>query len=68
MKKKDLNNLKNKSAGELETLTGEMSMQINKAQMDLVSHRAKNTNIVKNLKKTLAQALTFKAEKQLITN
>lgn len=67
MKRKDLANLKSKSVNELETFVRDLSVQINKAQMDLVSRKAKNTNTVKNLKKTFAQALTFKKEKQLIT-
>lgn len=67
MKKKDLNDLKNKSEVELEKMVVDLSLQIGKAKMDLKMHRAKNTNGAKNLKKTLAQVLTIKNLKQLNT-
>lgn len=65
MKKQDLSNFKSKSVAELEAVIAEVRLQINKAQMDFVSHRLKNTNTVKNLKRSLAQALTFKKEKTI---
>lgn len=65
MKKKDLLNLKNKSAGELGDLARDLSLQIIRAKMELSLHKAKNTNIAKGLKKTLAQALTIKRAKEL---
>lgn len=65
MKKKDLTNFKNKSIAELEAVIAEMRLQIGKAQMDLASRHLKNTNTVKNFKKSLAQALTFRKEKTI---
>lgn len=48
MKKKDLTNVK----------VDELRAQISKVQMELATRRSKNTNVAKNLKKTLAQVLT----------
>lgn len=60
MKKKDLTDLQGKSETELNTLAEKTRMAIAKAKMDLKMHKAKNTNIVSNLRKTLAQILTIK--------
>lgn len=65
MKKKDLQNLKSKTATELADLSRDLSLQIIRAKMELSLHKAKNTNIAKGLKKTLAQALTIKRAKEL---
>lgn len=59
MKKKDLNDLRNKTTGELNILIAATREKIVKARMDLVTHRSKNTNVAKNLKKDLAQMLTI---------
>ncbi len=48
MKKKDSNN----------TNVDELRMQIAKAEMEISTRRAKNTNMAKNLKKQLARKLT----------
>ncbi len=48
MKKKDLTNIN----------IDELRTQIGKAQMEISTRRAKNTNVAKNLKKTLARVLT----------
>lgn len=53
MKKKDLTNLK----------AADLRAQINRAQMEIATRRSKNTNVAKNLKKTLAQVLTSLNEK-----
>ena len=62
MKHKDLGDLRNKTAAELDTLAGKTRAEIAKAQIELVTHRNKNTNAAGNLKKTLAQILTVKKE------
>lgn len=49
MKKKDLATIK----------VDDLRAQIAKAQMEISTKRAKNTNAAKNLKKTLAQVLTY---------
>ncbi len=48
MKKKDLTNIN----------VSDLRAQIAKAQMEIVTRKAKNTNAAKNLKRTLAQKLT----------
>lgn len=48
MKKKDLTNIK----------VSDLRAQINSAQMEIATRRSKNTNVAKNLRKTLAQVLT----------
>lgn len=59
MKKKDLNDLRNKSLPELETLIAKTRAGITGGKMELAMHRAKNTNVVKLLRKNLAQMLTI---------
>lgn len=59
MKKKDLNDLKNKTKNELEALIAKTRIDIAKAKMELFTHRSKNTCAGKNLKKNLAQMLTI---------
>lgn len=59
MKKKDLNDLRNKSLPEMETLIAKTRAGITGAKMELAMHRAKNTNVVKLLRKNLAQMLTI---------
>jgi ribosomal protein L29 len=68
MKTKDLNNLKSKSLAELENMSVELRVQIEKANLDLASHRARNTNIVKSMRRTLSQILTFINIQKLSTN
>ncbi|KKU90145.1 MAG: hypothetical protein UY21_C0026G0016 [Microgenomates group bacterium GW2011_GWA1_48_10] len=65
MKKKDLTSLTSKSPAELAALRQDLTGQITRARMEIAMHKAKNTNIAKNLKKTLAQLLTIKREKEL---
>lgn len=62
MKKKDLNDLRNKTAAELETLAAKTRGEIVKARLDLAMRRSKNTNVVSNLRKNLAQTLTVVKE------
>ncbi len=62
MKQKDLTDLKNKSQAELATIVAKTRADIVKAKMDLEMHRAKNTNLVKNLRKNLAQMLGIRKD------
>ena len=59
MKKKDLSDLRAKTKIELEAMAVKTRLDIVKAQMELKMHKTKNTNLVSNLKKTLAQILTI---------
>lgn len=68
MNKKDLGNIQTKSDAELESMASDLRGQINRAKMDMTMHKVKNTNAAKNLRKTLAQVLTFQKVKQLQKN
>lgn len=63
MKKKDLLELQGKTAVELERLVLKTRLEITKAKMELKMRKSKNTNIVSNLRKSLAQILTIKNAK-----
>ena len=65
MARKDTN-LKNKTVAELEKESLEVRDQIVKGMLDLKMRKAKNTNLVKNLKIKLAKILTHKREQELI--
>lgn len=45
--------------------TKDLSDQIVKAKIELIMHKTKNTNIVKNLHRDLARALTSEREREL---
>ncbi|MBI3888023.1 50S ribosomal protein L29 [Candidatus Microgenomates bacterium] len=62
MKLKDLNDLRNKTTAEIDVLVAKIRTEISKGEMDLKMHRNKNTNLVKNLKKNLAQMLSIRKE------
>lgn len=68
MKKKDVTDLRNKTLPELEKLSGELRSQITKAQMEMAMRKAKNTNLAKNLKRTLNVTLSIKREKEIYAN
>ena len=63
MKKKDLSDLQGKTVIELEKLVAKTRLEMVKAKMELKMRKAKNTNIVSALKKSLAQILTIKNAK-----
>lgn len=60
MKRKDIQDLKNKTTDELGKLAADILLQITKLQMELKMHKLKNTNAVSNLRKDLARILTAK--------
>jgi len=62
MKKKELNNLRNKTVKEMETLESKTRADIEKARQDLYAGKGKNTRKVKTLRHELAQILTVKTE------
>lgn len=63
MKKKDLLNLKNKSIEELKRLIAEKSLEAVKLRSELSAGKHKNTCVVKNARRELAQAETILREK-----
>lgn len=65
MKRKDLQDLKNKTIAELEKLSSELNVQIRKFQLESKMRKNKNTNLAKIIKKDLARILTVKRQKQL---
>jgi ribosomal protein L29 len=62
MKKKDLNDLRVKTGAEMDSLISKLRGEITKARLDLVTRKTKNVNVVKNLRKNLAQMLTIRQE------
>ena len=65
MKRKDLKNFVNKSVKELEKEVETMKAQASSISMQLMGRRLKNTNAVKNLKKSIAQLSTILRQKEL---
>jgi ribosomal protein L29 len=64
MKLKDLNDIRNKTVAEIDALVGKTRQEIVKAKLDMQAHRTKNTNLMKNLKKNVAQMLTIRKEEK----
>lgn len=65
MKKKDLEQLKNKTIKELEEFIRTKEQNLLKSKLDLSSGRVKNVRIVKNISRDLAQIKTILQEKVL---
>ncbi len=59
MKQKELKNLASKSITELEKFAADLEKQSASLSMQLKSRKLKNTNAVKNLKKSIARVKTF---------
>lgn len=59
MKKRELNDLRNKTKRELEVLIAKLREEIARARLDLAMRKTKNVNIVKNLRRNLAQVLSI---------
>lgn len=62
MKTKDLSALRSKTSGELDKMVSDLRIQIARFTLEMPLRRQKNTNLVKNLKRSLAQVLTIKTE------
>jgi ribosomal protein L29 len=65
MKKKDLKGFTSKSVAELTKFVGDLQKQTLSLSMQLKSRKLKNTNAVKNLKRSIAQAKTLVNNKKL---
>lgn len=68
MKTKDLSSLKSKTPAEIGAMVSDIRSQISMAKLEMATRKIKNTNIVKNLRNTLAQILTVKKQKELSSN
>lgn len=59
MKKKQLKEIKNKTARELEKLVMETEIRLNKSRFDLLSGKNKNKRLGKSLRRDIAQIKTL---------
>lgn len=59
MKKKQLKEIKNKTAEELEKLVKETKAQLSKLKLEALSGKNKNKRLGKSLRKEIAQVLTI---------
>lgn len=68
MKKRIIEEFKNKSVDELKRLVGENYEKLRKLKFDLASSKVKNVREIKETRRTIARILTFigqlKAQKQ----
>lgn len=65
MKQKDLKNLASKSVAEITKFMSDLQKQSVSLTMQIKSRKLKNTNAVKNLKRSIAQAKTIISNKKL---
>lgn len=65
MKKKDLEQFKNKTIKEMEEFVKTKEQNLLKSTLDLKSGRVKNVRIAKNIRRDLAQIKTILQEKVL---
>jgi ribosomal protein L29 len=59
MKKNEIKELKNKSAGELESIVRESNEKLRALRFDLAAGKVKNVNELHHTKKKIARAKTF---------
>jgi ribosomal protein L29 len=59
MKKKEIQELKNKSVGELEHIVAESGERLRALRFDLAAGKVKNVNELHHTRKTIARAKTF---------
>lgn len=64
MKKKQLKEIKNKTAEELEKLVAETKTQLNKLKIEVLSGKNKNKRMGRSLRKEIAQLLTIINQKK----
>lgn len=62
MKRKDLNDWRNKTGAEVDVFISKIRGDITMARLELASRKSKNTNLAKNLRRNLAQMLTIRKE------
>ncbi|MDO8452380.1 MAG: 50S ribosomal protein L29 [bacterium] len=67
MKKKALQELKNKTIAELKKLALTNSSSLNKTRTELLTGKHKNVRVVKNIRQDLARIYTILKEKDLQT-
>jgi ribosomal protein L29 len=60
MKTRDIQELKNKSAAELERMAKEGRAKLHSLQLDLAAGKVKNVSSLRALKKDIARMMTFK--------
>lgn len=65
MKQKDLKSFVSKSVSEMQKFVADLEKQSASLSMQLKSRKLKNSNAVKNLKRSIAQAKTIINNKQL---
>ncbi len=63
MKKKEVQELKNKTVGELEHLVVESGEKLRALRFDLAAGKVKNVNELHHMRKTIARAKTFLTQK-----
>ena len=66
MKKKELTDLKVKTAKDLIKLAGQKSTDAKKLKLDILSGKEKNLKAYRNMRKDIAQILSVAKEKQII--
>jgi ribosomal protein L29 len=59
MKKKEIEELKNKQVAELETIIGDSKRQLHALSLDLYAGKVKNVRTISELRKKIARAYTF---------
>ena len=67
MKKKALQELKNKTIAELKKLALTSSSSLNKTRTELLTGKHKNVRVVKNIRQDMARIYTIMKEKELQT-
>ena len=65
MKKKEIQELKNKSLGELERIVLESGEKLRALRFDLAAGKVKNVNELHQTRKTIARAKTFLRAEEL---
>lgn len=66
MKRKELNDLRGKTAQELEKIVLGKKLEIEKARMKIIGGKEKNLKVRKNLAREIAKILTLIREKEII--
>ena len=67
MKKNEIQELKNKSAGELESIVRESGDKLRALRFDLAAGKVKNVNELHHNRKKIARAKTFLRQAQITT-
>jgi len=65
MKKKELNETKKKEISELRNIINKKRLELKMAHVNILDGKEKNLKLAKNLRKDIAQLLTFISEKEI---